>query len=101
MPAVLAERGIDDLKTREAPTKETTITCEKAFGAYQCVGADKEVTGYSVAPSALLPVGAPLTRRPIRCCFGERRERNAQILHGSLKHCCLVEGRSRFGPDHG
>jgi hypothetical protein len=79
------ERWIDDLKTREVLTKETAITCEKAFGAYQCVGADQKVTGYSVAPSAMLPVGAPLTRRPIRSCFGERRERNAQVPHGSLK----------------
>jgi hypothetical protein len=55
-PVVLAERGIDDLKTREVLTKETAITCEKAFRAYQCVGADQEVTGYSLAPSALLPV---------------------------------------------
>jgi hypothetical protein len=42
-----------------------------------------------------------LTRRPIRCCFGERRKRSAQIPHGSFKGGWLGKGRSRFGPDHG
>ena len=101
IPFVSAEGGIDDLKSREILTKETAIACEKPFGAFQGMGANQKVTGYSVATSASLPAGTPLTRRPIRSCLGERRERNAQIPHSSLKRGFLGEGRSGFGPDHG